>query len=336
MSEIRYDLLYDENVIIAPNRLTRPNLYPAQNIQNKEDKICPFCKGNEELTPPEIYSLKDKNGWRVRVVPNLYKAVEIEAKEGFFEDGLYEKSDGFGAHEIIIDTPKHKLYFEELSILQMEDWLKVLKARVLDLKKDVRLTYFSIFKNQGQNSGATLPHIHTQLIALPMIPKNQLFLLKHYFKHYKRHGRSVFEDVIRFEKEQKKRIVYESENFLSFCPYGSRYAFEVALISKAECSSVCELDDEMISEFVEVLKKSLQALKAQIGSFDYNLYIQNPPQQRNFESEDFFDDIRKFYRFHLFIVPRLYKTGGFEAQTNTHINPLLPESAAKLLKEALA
>ena len=335
MSEIRYNLLQNEYVIIAPNRLTRPNYYSCEEKKEYETKLCPFCKGHEELTPPEIYSIKDTNGWRVRVVPNLYKALEIEAAEGFKEDDLYEKSDGFGAHEIIIDTPNHITHFEDLSFLDMQEWFLAVKARVNDLKKDIRLTYFSIFKNQGEHSGATLPHIHTQLIALPMIPKNQLMLLHHYHAYYKKHGRSVFKDVVDYEKEKNKRVILESTNFISFCPYGSMYAFETVIMPKVQISSICLFEDDKMQEFLRLLRDSLKLLRKQIGEFDYNIFFKNPPMQRDYESEDFFDDIDNFYRFYAVITPRLYKTGGFELESQMHINPLLPESAAKLLRETL-
>lgn len=335
MSEIRYDLLQNEYVIMAPNRLTRPNYYSCEEKKENKTELCPFCEGHENLTPPEIYSIKDENGWRVRVVPNLYKALEIEAANGLKEDGLYEKSDGFGAHEIIIDAPKHITHFEELSLLDMKEWFMTAKARVDDLRKDIRLTYFSIFKNQGEHSGATLPHIHTQLIAMPLIPKNQLLLQYHYFDYYKKHGRSVFEDVVDYEREKNKRVILESTNFISFCPYGSRYAFETVVMPKVSISSICSFENDKIEEFLKLLRESLMLLRRQIGEFDYNLLFKNPPMQKNYESEDFFDDIDKFFRFHAVVVPRLYKTGGFEIESQMHINPLLPESAAKLLRETI-
>ncbi len=332
MSEIRYDLLQNEYVIIAPNRLTRPNLFPQNNKKSKESFRCPFCKGHEEMTPAEIYSIKDENGWKVRVFPNLYKALSIEAINKSKEEGLYEKRDGFGAHEIIVDTPLHQICFENLSEENMQDWLKVIKFRVTDLIKDVRLVYFSIFKNQGQNSGATLPHVHTQLIAMPLIPKKELLLYRYYFEYYKKHGRSVFEDIVEYELEQKKRIIFESKNFISFCPYGSSFAFEVMISPKNAICSICKIEENLLEELSKLLKKTLLSLREQIGSFDYNLYLQNPPMQKNYESEDFFDDIDNFYRFYIRIIPRIYKIGGFELQNKININPLSPESATKLLK----
>ncbi len=337
MSEFRYDLLSKEQVIIAQNRLTRPNLFPVSDKKIEENDMCPFCGGHEKMTPPEIFSLKvqDEYSWSVRVVPNLYKAVEIEAPDISSIEGIYEKKDGFGAHEIIIDTPKHIVCFEDLSALQMRDLLEVIKLRVNDLKKDIRLVYFSIFKNQGKNSGATLPHVHTQLIAMPLIPKKELSNLNHYFQYYKTHGRSVFKDIVDYETKQNKRVISESKNFISFCPYASAFSFEVMIMPKVKISSIDTLDNELLDELSKILKDALFRLKTQIGSFDYNLYIQNPPMQKNYETEEFFNEIDEFFRFYIRIIPRLYKIGGFELQSGIHINPLSPESAADLLKSTI-
>jgi len=332
VSEIRFDKVENRYVIIAPERLTRPSLYPADINEIKNDKLCPFCRGNEDMTPPSIYSLKDSNSWKIRVIPNLYKALKIEADFGFKEDGIYEKSDGFGAHEIIIDNYKHIVKFEDLSSEDMRDWFEVIKFRVEDLKRDVRLHYFSIFKNQGKNSGATLPHIHTQLIAMPFIPKEELYNLKEYFRFYKTYGRSVFCDIVDFELKEDKRVFIDSKNFIAFCPYASHFAFEVMILPKFDCLSVLELQRGKMDELSEVLKESLNRLKRELGEFDYNLYLQNPPMQKSFESEEFFDDLEGLFRFYIKIVPRLYKMGGFELQTGQNINPILPETVAKLLR----
>ncbi len=333
MSEFRYDLLSGEQVAIVPNRLTRPNLFPVIDKKIEENSICPFCKGHEKMTPPEIFSLKALNGsWSIRVVPNLYKVVEIEAPDVSSVEGIYEKREGFGAHEIIIDIPKHIVYFEDLSALQMKNLLKVIKLRINDLKKDVRLVSFSIFKNQGENSGATLPHIHTQLIAMPLIPKKELLNLKRYFDYYKIHGRSIFNDIINYELEQNKRVIKQSANFISFCPYASAFSFEVMIMPKVKISSIDILNDDLLDELSKILKDSLYRLKNQIGNFDYNLYIQNPPMQKNYVTENFFDEIDAFYRFYIKIIPRLYKIGGFELQSKIYTNPLSPESAAELLR----
>ena len=333
MSDIRYDLLHDEYTVIAPDRLTRPNLFPERSAALKETKHCPFCAGHESMTPSEIFVLKDAEGrWRTRVVPNLYKAVAIEADDERREEGLYEKIEGFGAHEIIVDTPEHITEFDALDSTEMFDWLRTLKARINDLRQDSRLRYFSLFKNQGRNAGATLPHVHTQLIALPVVPHRELHVLKHLHAYYRQHGRSVFKDIVDYEGEQKSRVVDESEHFLAYTPYASQFAFEVILMPKTDISDIGACHDTLLSEAASLLKKVLSALRREVKEFDYNIHIQNPPFQKEYETETFFDDIARFYRFYIRVIPRLYQTGGFEWQSGMTINPLAPEKAAGLLR----
>ncbi|RRS30343.1 MAG: hypothetical protein P794_07225 [Epsilonproteobacteria bacterium (ex Lamellibrachia satsuma)] len=333
MSEIRYDPLHDAYVVIAPNRLTRPNLFPEHSAVLKDETICPFCAGHETMTPPEIFVLKDAKGrWKTRVVPNLYKAVAIEATDERKEEGIYEKIDGFGAHEIIIDTPEHITNFDALSVGQMTDWFQTIKQRINDLKKDSRLLYFTTFKNQGGNAGSTLPHIHTQLIALPVVPRKELQVLTHLHAYYRQHGRSVFKDIVDYEREQKVRVVDESENFLAYTPYGSQFAFEVIIMPKIELSDIGSCHDDLLEETASLLKKVLSGLRRELKEIDYNVYIQNPPFQKVYETEAFFDDMKDFYRFYIRVIPRLYQTGGFELQSSMTINPLAPEKAAGLLR----
>lgn len=333
MSEIRYDRIFDKYVVIAPQRLRRPELYPVDEKMLKDTTKCPFCKGHEDMTPPSIYTLKDKETWSVRVVPNLYRAFEIEAKDGSIEDGIYEKRDGFGAHEVIIDSDKHIVKFEDLSKEQMKRWLFVIKQRVEDLKKDIRLNYFAVFKNQGKNSGATLPHVHTQLTATSVLPKEQLSNLKRYAAFYREFGRSIFEDIVDFEIKEQKRVFLESENFIAFCPYASSFAFEVMILPKIDISCVIKLDDMLMGELSALLKDTLIGLKGVLGEFDYNLYIENTPMQRDYQTEEFFDDMDRFFRFFIRIIPRLYKIGGFELQSGQNINPVVPQNAAELIKK---
>ncbi|BAF72225.1 galactose-1-phosphate uridylyltransferase [Sulfurovum sp. NBC37-1] len=333
MSEIRYDMLHDTYVVIAPDRLTRPNLFPAHSAALKDTTACPFCAGHESMTPPEIFVLKDVKGrWRTRVVPNLYKALAIEATDERKEEGIYEKIDGFGAHEIIVDTPEHVTDFDELSAVQMTDWLLTMRQRGNDLKKDSRLHYFTLFKNQGKNAGSTLPHVHTQLIALPVVPRKELQVLKHLYAYYREHGRSMFKDIVDYEREQKTRVVDESEHFLAYAPYGSQFAFEVIIMPKIELSDIGSCHDSLLAEAASLLKKVLSGLRRELREFDYNIYIQNPPFQKAYETEAFFDDIKNFYRFYIRVIPRLYQTGGFELQSSMTINPLAPEKAAGLLR----
>ena len=340
MSELRYDPLRDEYALIAPERLHRPDCYrPEERKRRKSKRECPFCEGNESMTPHEIFAIRENDpdgpGWKTRVVPNLYKAVKIEAPWQQIESGPYSYWEGFGAHEVIIDTPRHLLRMDEWSRDEYYNWLYTLRSRLNDLKNDLRILHISLFKNHGHYGASTQPHPHSQLIALPAVPKGFLKTLRNAHDYFSRHGRSIFDAVISYERENEERLVYESENFAVISPYASAYAFETEIFCKREIASLGGLCDSSLSELARVMSLTLKALYRQLGDFDFNITFNTPPLQKNGETEDFFDDTRNFWRFGVRIVPRLFRLGGFEIGSGVQINPVLPEEAASLLRDSI-
>jgi UDPglucose--hexose-1-phosphate uridylyltransferase len=321
LSEIRKDFLRNDYVIIAPERLHRP--VEIECKAKTDTKNCPFCPGNEHLAYPEIFSIKNNGKWQTRVVPNLYKAVMIEAPYKSESVGINEKFEGFGAHEVIIDTPRHIRSFD-MSEEEIFYWLKTIKARVEDLKKDKRLSFINVFKNDGENAGASQTHPHTQIIALPVMSEYQKRYFDFLYGYYLEHGRSALEDLYENEKESERKITL-SGNFLLFAPYASEFAFETAIISKTA-------DMDNLRELSVLMHRLFGSLKKELKEFDFNVIFYFAPLNRNFENEKFFDDIENFYRFFIRIIPRIYKLAGFEIASDIKINPLLPEIVAKLLR----
>ena len=327
MSDIRYNLIEDRFVIIAPERLHRP-IFSA-TLPNKKELIkehiisCPFCKGNEYMTTPEIYSLRNKQGWKTRVVPNLYKAVSIESNQHSKYDGIFKSYEGFGAHEVLIDTPKHDVKIYQWTIANFIDWITTLQHRINDLKNDSRLNYLSIFKNYGALAGASQSHPHTQLIALPIIPTNIVRQYEQFAIHYKDTGNILIEDIIVQEYNDKERIVFDNKNFVAFCPYASEYPFEVIIASKEGLSRLEDIDENEKEELSIILSKVFRALTQALGDFDFNLIINIPPLQ---------DEVDSFSRLNIRITPRIYQHAGFELATQMMINPIEPKEAAKKLR----
>ncbi len=331
MSEIRYDLIHNEYVIIAPERLHRPIELATPEIEIP--KNCPFCPGNEDLTTKEIFSIKINGKWVTRVVPNLYKAVAIESDFDFDTDGMNEKFGGFGAHEIIIDTPKHNANFNTLSEEEIFYYLKTIKERVVDLKKDKRIIQLNIFKNKGIKAGASQPHPHTQIIGLPIISNFQRNLFKRSFDFYKEKGKSLYEEVFLFESKNKRKI-YESREFLIYAPFASAFAFESIILSR-NYSSIEFMNDEVLKELSVNIKSLFNVLNLELGDFAFNMLFYLPPINKNFENEDYFDEIDKIFRFFIRVTPRIYNIAGFELMSNSAINPVVPEEVAKLLREKI-
>lgn len=339
MSQIRYDLIHDEYALIAPERLHRPDCFKvAAATDSVESSRCPFCPGHEGMTPPEIFAIRENGkantpGWKTRVVPNLYKAVQIEAPWQSRDEGPYRIWEGLGAHEVIIDTPRHLLRMDEWSQEEYRYWLQTLRERINDLRNDQRLIYFSLFKNQGRYAAATQSHPHTQLIALPTVPQVELAHLNRAHDYFLTHRISMFEAVLDEESRGGERIVAENDRFVLYCPYASAFAFETVITAR-EVTALNDLDDTAIEALAGVIKDAVGRLYQVLGDFDFNVLFNTPPMQKNAETEPFFDDLGQMWRLHIRIIPRLFRLGGFELGSGVIINPVAPEEAAKHLRSA--
>lgn len=333
MSEIRYDRLHDTHVLIAPERLRHPEA-PAEFEEAPIPEPCPFCEGNESMTPPEIYALRtegsypNEGGWETRVIPNLFKAVQIETPPNH-HFGLFEYWEGFGAHEVIVDTPRHTTSMCEWSYAETVAWLKTLRQRVGDLRRDHRLVHITLFKNEGKNAGATMQHCHTQLIALPLVPKMCSEMYRRSYEYFQTSGHALMESILSHEEQIQTRIVEKMDEFIVFCPYASAYPFEVMISSIKEAGQIDTLSRTRIDTIAALLRSTLHRMQRQLGRFHFNLWISTPPliDSEGIGSAD-------LCRFTIRIMPRLYSYGGFESATGIMINPVEPELAAKLLRES--
>ena len=336
MSEIRRDRLHSQYVLIAPERMRRPDTLAATDM-NAALKSCPFCEGNEAMTPAEIYAVRENEAnagqWKVRVVPNLYKAVQIEIDDHSRMTGMFESVPGVGAHEIVIDPPSHDSRMGDLDSIEIRDWLSTIAARIADMRQDERLINTSIFKNQGVQAGATQQHPHTQLIALPITPANELNLLERHMQYYRRHGRSKVEDILENERLAELRIISERGDFTAYCPYASAFPFEVIIAPRRALTNLDELNRDDMANLSDLMKEIFTRLDMQLGNFDFNLAFRLAPLNSNFENAPFFPHLKDFFRFSIRIMPRIYRLGGFELSTGMLINPVEPEEAAKLLRE---
>jgi UDPglucose--hexose-1-phosphate uridylyltransferase len=290
------------------------------------------------MTPPEIYAFRTKqtdiSSWSVRVVPNLYKAVQIELGDESRVEGMFESRPGVGAHEILIDTPCHSCRMSQMDIDNIIEWLNAISNRVSDLRKDKRLIYLSVFKNQGESAGATQSHPHTQLIALPIMPHETLRLMERDLQYYRRHGRGKVEDLLENELLEGTRIVARKGNFVAFCPYASSYPFEVIIVPRKALMTLDQLNRDEIFQLATLTKEVMQRLDIELGDYDFNMAFNMAPLNSNFENEPYFPYLKKYYRMTIRIMPRIYRLGGFELSTGLLINPVTPEEAAQLLREA--
>ncbi|UCD11969.1 MAG: galactose-1-phosphate uridylyltransferase [Nitrospinaceae bacterium] len=328
MPELRKDPIVNRWVIISTERGRRPKDYPSPPPKTNQG-ACPFCPGNESMTPHELLAYRpnpsppDAPGWSLRVIPNKFPALKIEGGMGRVGDGMYDRMNGIGAHEVLIESPNHNVELDEMPPEAIEACWWAFKQRFVDLKKDSRFRYILIFKNHGEAAGASLEHAHMQLIALPIVPELVCDELAGARRHYDYKERCIFCDLIAQELGDRKRVVAENAGFLSVCPYAPRFPYEMWLLPKNHAPRFEESDGDTFYHLAHLLKDCLKRIRAALGAPPYNLVLHTSPI--NGKGDD-------TYHWHIEIMPKLTKLAGFEQGTGFYINPTLPEDAAATLR----
>lgn len=332
MPQLRKDPVIGRWIIISEERRKRPTDFPVEKFEGSGG-FCPLCPGNESFTPKEVLTLSD-NGehqhgadWQVRVVPNKYPALVIEgdlAKEGI---GLYDQMNGIGAHEVIIETPNHHENFADFTPSKMARVFRAYKDRIQDLENDPRFRYVMVFKNHGRAAGASLEHSHSQLIALPILPRMIVSELDGAKSHYNYKERCVFCDIIRQEIQSKERVVCQNDSFITITPFAPRTPFEMWVLPKKHNSNFSSMGETELHSLAEVFGESLQRLCTCIENVPYNFVLHTEPLHSNG---------LEYYHWHFEIVPKLTSIAGFEWGSGFYINPLPPEEAAAYLRDCIA
>ena len=330
MPELRKDPIIGRWVIISSERGKRPTDFQEDKPRRKGG-FCPFDPGNEHTTPPEIMAYRDNGtlpntpGWNLRVVANKFPALQIEGELNKQGEGLFDKMNGIGAHEVIIETPDHDATLSTMPLKEVENVLWAYRDRIVDLKRDMRFQYVLIFKNEGEAAGASLEHSHSQLIALPIVPKRVREEMDGALQYYKYKERCVFCDIIRQELNAGVRVVSENRDFVALEPFTPRFPFETWLIPKMHGSKFEEAKTVQFQSLADILQSTLKRLDKVLNCPPYNYMLHTAPF-REPESEH--------YHWHLELMPKLTKVAGFEWGSGFYINPTAPEEAAKFLREA--
>lgn len=247
MPELRQDPTTREWIIIATERMKRPHDFrrrEARRSRPKYEGSCPFCPGNEGVTPPEVLArrespVKDAPGWRIRVIPNKYSALIPQGcTERRLECEFFRSMDGIGYHEVIIETPVHNRFIPEMTLEEVRDILLAYRDRYLVLRQDRRVRYILIFKNHGEGAGTSLAHPHSQLVATPVVPANLRRKYESAIHYYDATGRCIYREVIHAELQARERIVSETAHFVVFQPFASQSPFETWIVPRRLCPSV--------------------------------------------------------------------------------------------------
>ncbi len=331
MPELRKDPITDSWVIISTDRARRPSDFVRERTPREPSgRFCPFCPGNESKTPPEVLAYRNGSGpnqpgWSLRVVPEKFPVLGIEGDLDREGEGLFDRMKGIGAHEVLIESPEHALSITELSEKTIHHLLWAFRERLEDLRRDRRLRYVLLFKNHGEAAGATLEHTHSQLIALPVVPKRVQEELEGAKAYYRFKERCIFCDLIRQELKSRTRVVMETNGFIVLEPYAARFPFETWILPMQHKSHFKDAEPHSLENLAWVLRSTLRKIEKVLEWPPYNLIVHTAPLQ---------ESATDYYHWHIEIIPKLTRVAGFEWGSGFYINPTPPEESAQFLHDA--
>jgi UDPglucose--hexose-1-phosphate uridylyltransferase len=337
--EWRQDPLTERLVLISPERAERPM---------KSAGVCPFCEGHESETPPEVLAYREPGstpngpGWRVRVVPNRFAAVRLDAGTDWhgsvgtdFQSVQHEldakdrlevcphgSAPGIGVAEVFIECPYHEMTFCNLSREQMADVFRAWRDRLRFWHDDGRVAFVQIFRNEGSAAGASLDHCHSQLIGIPFVPHSVVEEVNHLATL---RGFAGYCPLCRWVESGRndERFVLESSRFAAFGPPAPRFPGETWLMPKFHIHAFDALGDDKLLEMADVVRDLLARIDQVFDAPAFNLVMKLPPFPLN-----------DAYHWRLEILPRVTRIAGWELGTGIFINTMFPEDAAKLLRDA--
>jgi UDPglucose--hexose-1-phosphate uridylyltransferase len=335
MSEFRQNLATKEWIIMAAERAARPQAFgrsrPPAEVMPAFEATCPFCPGNEAMTPPAVFSIPHEaatRGWDVRVIPNKFPALTPSTTEDCqrcaTEVGPYLRREGAGHHEVVIETPLHNHDLPVLSVQHTEHVMRAYCERYNALKQFPSTELVVIFRNHGAKAGTSLIHPHSQIVASSVVPfpvRNRLYEGQRYFDAF---GRCVYCDILRYELQDGSRIVMDNAHFVVIAPYASSVPYEMMVLPKRHHAAFGSIHDDELVDLAQVLHNLLARLWRLLDDPDYNFVIDTAPEHMAGVP---------FYHWHLEIYPKLTTPAGFEIGSGIGINIIAPETAAAQLRE---
>ncbi|NWG88111.1 MAG: DUF4921 family protein [Hydrogenophilaceae bacterium] len=340
-----------ESVLVATARSMRPKKEEelAPRDTRKHVETCPFCRGNEAKTPPELLRLPEGSAeWELRLVPNLYPVLGDDRQDANFAFGLQQTIDGYGRHEVFVDHPEHGAAIHEWSEAHLALVFGAYRDRMRALyDSDKRLKYVLVFKNFGPAAGASIPHTHSQVIAMPVVPENVAAEVHNSAVHYGKHHYCIFcsliDEALTFEATIYDRasgqirrkinvgqyVIERGQHFIAVKPFASRYEWEVHILPLKHESDFLNVSDEQLADFARVMRRTMARLDAVIGGAQYNYFLHSVPHDAQREQH------AASYHWHLEICPRTSIPTGFELGSGLFVNTMSPEAAAERLRNAL-
>ncbi len=346
--EIRINpIVPSESVLVATARSMRPKKAeaPAPRDTRRHVDTCPFCIGNESMTPPAIATYPAEGQWEVRIVENLYPVLGDDSENPNLNLGLQQTIDGYGRHEVIIDHSSHGIAIHEMTEPHLALLFGAYRIRMDQLyRSNQRLRYVLVFKNFGPAAGASIAHTHSQIIGMPVVPDNVQLEVANSRAYFTKNHRCIFcsliDEALTFEVtlydresgEIRRRIdvgqfvIERGEKFIAIKPFASRYEWEVHILPLSHQADFLNSTPEEHADLARVLQRTMARLDAVLGGAQYNYFLHSVPH-----GEDRSTNAASFH-WHLEICPRTTIPSGFELGSGLFVNTISPEAAARTLR----
>ncbi len=346
--EIRINpVVPSESVLISTARGMRPRKDEKPVTRDARERVetCPFCRGNEAKTPPTILAVPDERTWQIRIVENLFPVLGDDKIGTGLSLGLQQVIDGYGRHEVIIDHYNHGIAIHEMSEQHLTQLFSVYRDRMHSLyASDERLRYVLIFKNFGPAAGASIPHTHSQIIAMPVVPENVINELEYSRQYFAKHNHCIFcaliDEALTFEATIYDRqsgeirrkinvgqyIIERGKRFIAVKPFASRFEWEVHILPLEHQSDFMDITEEDRAELARTFKRTMRRLDRVIGGAQYNFFLHTLPRRCGYA------DCQASYHWQLEICPRTSIPTGFELGSGLFVSTISPEDAAARLR----
>ena len=318
-TELRYNILSNEWVIISPGRKARPN-----NFRKSGD--CPFCEIKDQKEP-KYYFYKGKENkekkWTTIVIPNKFPVFEENTpKKDFLENNFYTKKISPGFHDLIV-TKEHNKFISDLSISRIEEFFTCISKLLIEYRKSKIVKQVAIFHNRGEKAGASQPHPHYQALTLPIIEREYQNELNNLKKYYNKNKKCLHCEINKIEKQFNKRIIAENNDFIAFCPFAPKILFQVIISPKRHTPSFEQITEEEKKSLSKIFKKILLKYDYGFDNLDYNFFLHNSPLDKEYP----------YFHWYWSFSPRVNCFGGLELGFGLEISSITPEEQAKTLRK---
>ena len=326
MAELRFDPITQRWVVTGRRRVMADF--------NDAEATCSFCPGNEHFTPRPIQELRVTNGaWRARVFHDRAPIFLVEGGEDRRAVGMFDRMNPVGAHEIVVETPHHGVTLAQLPPEQITKCIELYRDRILDLKRDMRFRYVSVFKDQGPAARTEHGHSHSQVLASPVLPQSLQIEFRVSRLHFLRKDRCIFCDCIQQETEEEKRVVDRNADFIAVCPFASQSSYELWILPKQHSSSFEKDlgDPARVKSLAAFLKPCLQRVE-NISPILHFVIHTEPNLEARWPADDWWKTVPDDFHWHIELHPDVEGERRYLGSEGFYFNPISAEEAALVLR----